>query len=329
MNRSCLLVACLAVLAVASCRASPTPSSKADLAASVGEDRRNADVASTDDREPSNEEIVFDPNSPEAQARYAFLAQYDGLRGAEEFLRGDRQVDERTFRRIVPDKQQKRYLEQNGQDRNRAYQAFMVDFLNREIDLHPFTSGPTGPDRGLLRPVLSIDDVDDSAVRLADVAKSRKDCIEAASSVGENFGCDWTAIYAIFPILSRTKANDDLKKLFETLERPFNLKLSDRGDSQVVALAVGSAFADLAQARAAILTESEVMIPYVPAGSISPGRQLGWMDGRSKAVQYWATIRREDCKAYPVPHCAERLDAALSDLIDREAMQGAAIMLHQ
>ena len=246
-----------------------------------------------------------------------------------EFLRGNRRVDDRVFRRIVPDHQEEKYLELYGQDRNRAYQAFMISFLNHYVDLSQFTSGPVGPDRGLLKAPLQAFDPNTPAIRLAVIVKSRKQCVNSANNVAANFGCDWTAVRATFPVLSRTTANGKLETLFETLEEPFNSKLNGKADSQVIGFAVTDAFADLAQARAAILTESEALLPNVPVGSISPARRLGWVKDGGKAERSWADIRRQDCRAYPVPRCAERLDAAFSDLIDREAMQGAVIMLGQ
>ena len=161
--------------------------------------------------------------------------------------------------------------------------------------------------------------------RLARIEKVRAACVEGAGSRSTQVACDWTAIESAFSILPGRATNQKLRELFLELEEPFMHELTGGEEALSARVMASAAFADLAQARAAILTRSEGM-PDVPVGSISPSKQLGWMDDSSKAIRLWAEVRSEDCADYPVPNCSERLDASFSDLIDRPVAQNAAIL---
>jgi hypothetical protein len=94
--------------------------------------------------------------SPAALARYAYLAHHEGLVGAQRFLRGERNVDERTFLNNVGRAADRaRYLAAAGNDRNRAYRDFQADFVDRNVDVTRYMINRNGvqapPTRTLYR----------------------------------------------------------------------------------------------------------------------------------------------------------------------------------
>ena len=165
---------------------------------------------------------------------------------------------------------------------------------------------------------------DTPQTRLFLIKQNRTACLNAAGfHTAPHLACDWAAIDATYPLLPRTRGNKSMERLFSELETPFVLKMGGGDEADSIRFVATGSFADLAQARASILTKSDVL-PDVRAGSLRPERRLGWMKDRNLAIQLWQRIIREDCDAYPVPQCAQRLDAAFADLIDVTAIEEAA-----
>ena len=82
-------------------------------------------------------------------------------------------------------------------------------------------------------------------------------------------------------------------------------------------LVVTGLFAAFALDRAAILRGVTPLSTQVP--NWSPEHMFGWVpeeDSRSFWQNRWHQVRDEDCAAYPVPHCAAKLDLAFSRVMN-------------
>ncbi|HJP69562.1 MAG TPA: hypothetical protein VJ846_11725 [Sphingomicrobium sp.] len=86
--------------------------------------------------------------TPETEAAYAYYAHQNGLRGAEDLLRGRRHANKRTFRGNVPAADQDRYLRRyppRGPEFGSPYSAYLRDHLVDAAELDQFTTHPTRP----------------------------------------------------------------------------------------------------------------------------------------------------------------------------------------
>lgn len=140
----------------------------------------------------------------------------------------------------------------------------------------------------------------------AEQAHCRED---AEAGPVERQACDGEAIDAAARLIPKARNGafqDMMSAMFETL-----LFAHGAGDALAYRGVVTSSYADLALARADILTGSE---PTGPAG----GRPTfaAFVDQSDDLAQIWSAVRRGDCEAYPVADCAARLDAVFSAMLN-------------
>jgi hypothetical protein len=79
--------------------------------------------------------------SPAALARYAYIAHHEGLRGATDFLRGER-LDESHWNQNVPLRDRASLLAANGRDLDAAYRAFMHKYTDDHVDVTRYMYDP-------------------------------------------------------------------------------------------------------------------------------------------------------------------------------------------
>ncbi|HJP69561.1 MAG TPA: hypothetical protein VJ846_11720 [Sphingomicrobium sp.] len=168
----------------------------------------------------------------------------------------------------------------------------------------------------------TIEDLIEDVLRRSDACKSA-----AVYNDGEWAHCDYKAIAEYDSLIPKTPANKNLDQLFDMISGTMEIEIWGEG-APVAMKTVSGTLAEFAQARAAILNHS---LPPVQkrVGGLDPGARLAWMDDQRlarKARHLWNSIRDRDCKAYPVPYCAERLDNAFSEVIDSEAVEGHAYL---
>ena len=101
----------------------------------------------------------------------------------------------------------------------------------------------------------------------------------------------------------------------------FYFMTKDGAGNGTMAMAISGTYRDLARKRAAILGGSDGSSRPSRLGHSSLNRLLARLHGDPWLGQshygehlqrHWTKVRNGDCAAYPVPHCAARLDAALA-----------------
>lgn len=161
---------------------------------------------------------------------------------------------------------------------------------------------------------------------LSEIYRRKEACISAAYSEIVWFTCDDNAIAEFNELVSASPAGKDLNRLFAMVSYPMERGMA--GEDAVYAhKSASGSMVDLSRVRVIILTNVSAVGPYRPVGLPDPEPRLAWMSDQQlarKARRLWDSIRDRDCKAFPVPHCAERLNNAFSDLIDRTVVEERA-----
>jgi hypothetical protein len=129
-----------------------------------------------------------------------------------------------------------------------------------------------------------------------------------------------------FDALLRPSRQKQFGAFLDDLAAPlFHFVTKDGAGNGTMAMAISGTYRDLARKRAAILGGADASSRPSRLGHSSLKRLLGrlhgdpWL-GQSHYGQHlqrhWTKVRNGDCAAYPVPHCAARLDAALADELE-------------
>jgi hypothetical protein len=77
--------------------------------------------------------LILD-RSPAALAQYAYIAHHEGLTGAINVLRGTRHITERVWNRNVPRAERQGWLAANGNNRDRAYLAWLAHYAAERVE---------------------------------------------------------------------------------------------------------------------------------------------------------------------------------------------------
>lgn len=155
----------------------------------------------------------------------------------------------------------------------------------------------------------------DRHLRQAD--RNGERCFQAIAdpSPAERQTCYFEASRSYTSVLKRGE-NVEFKKLLSDLFEPLLLWSTGGYDALAIRVVVASNEAEFARARAAILGGVDAKTNVLKPQAKNP---FYWVqDGVDQAdfFRRWTFIRDRDCRAYKVPHCRARMDAALHKLID-------------
>jgi len=167
-----------------------------------------------------------------------------------------------------------------------------------------------------------------AARAIAAIRKDRVKCQNAIRYAGppELQACNSEASEAAGKLLRRSNQNEHLNDLLSDLSDPLMVVLTpddERHDALSAQVVMSASYTDFAIARAALLTGAE------GARSIrnrSAQPLFGWLGAKalskdgdmittSAATRRWQAIRSADCVRYPVPRCADRLDAVMGRML--------------
>lgn len=125
--------------------------------------------------------------------------------------------------------------------------------------------------------------------------------------------CAEEAMDAAEALTAKSAGNAQVNELYRAMFEPIISALTtDSGLGVRYQNAIVRSYAEFAFARAAILTgPARPSRPPQP----SPDGFARLSDGKAMA-QRWAAIRDADCAAYPVAHCAARLDEAMAAMLN-------------
>jgi hypothetical protein len=126
--------------------------------------------------------------------------------------------------------------------------------------------------------------------------------------------CNDKAIEGLGALLSPRSANAELMTFYQTLFEPLELSLTGGEDTLAARVTVSGAYVDFSKARAEIL----LSLPDAPFARAKPP-SFEWVKDADEAEalrRQWAVIVAKDCRAYAVPDCAARLNAAVDKLIE-------------
>jgi len=162
-------------------------------------------------------------------------------------------------------------------------------------------------------------------------------------SPDDNEACSSRAMAAAEALVPRGGTQKRFAALMRDLVEPMVFTMSDGDPGEAHEVTALYSEAELAQERAAILTnatnaeralkraETEDMGDAPPARKhpAKPHGLFDWVDKNRHFMESpganihtrplalrWQAIRDADCAAYPVPHCAARLDAAMRDMFE-------------
>lgn len=150
-------------------------------------------------------------------------------------------------------------------------------------------------------------------------------CSDAADgNAADLVTCDTQAIDAFNALLRRSR-NKGFAAFLNRLEDTL-FEFLTKGDASASMQVVASgSLRDLARKRAIILTGADTRLPHARGGRASLNQLfdklpdvpvLSEVHVSRRLRLEWVKVRNADCAAHRVPHCAERLDAALADVLD-------------
>jgi hypothetical protein len=137
--------------------------------------------------------------------------------------------------------------------------------------------------------------------------------------------CHSKAIHA-FDALLQPSRHKEFDGFLLDISDPLIYFLTKGDDALAMHVVVSGSQKDLARERAAILTGAGGRPPRARRNHQSLNQLLGKVHGDPRMGQFhygqhllrhWVSVRNADCAAHAVPHCAERLDAALADVLER------------
>jgi len=167
---------------------------------------------------------------------------------------------------------------------------------------------------------------------------------DAGFSDFARFKCEEPSRKDLYALAPRSQLGRDLERLFAMLQGAMVFGMHGENSAESVNLTNGE-FYDLAKARAEILNDLRLDQPEAWVGALDPGPRLAWLrspfmnryyendpserDVPIRAEKLWNSIRDRDCQAYPVRHCAERLNNAFSRIVDSGVIEEHDLFLNE
>lgn len=135
--------------------------------------------------------------------------------------------------------------------------------------------------------------------------------IQSASAIS---GCNMDVVAGADRLLSASQSN--MGELLTDLSGPL-MRARTGGESALSEMnLVSGELAAFAIDRVAILRGIAAFQTHQPKAP--PPRMFGWIEDKERQASIrkrWVRARDDDCRAYPVPHCAAKLDQAFARLM--------------